>query len=93
MIFDRIFSERIIANNESEAKNIRSSFSESVKIVPLGRFFCILTICGVAEVNVTTEKCLFPRISRERVQSMFPRIREFVGGVIVPFQLLQEVCK
>ena len=39
----------------------------------------------------TTEKCLFPRISQERVRKILPRIREFVSIVTVPFHLLQEV--
>ncbi|QQS20789.1 MAG: hypothetical protein IPL87_04515 [Candidatus Moraniibacteriota bacterium] len=38
----------------------------------------------------TTEECLFPQISRERVWSMLPRIREFVGIVTIPFHMFEE---
>lgn len=45
---------------------------------------------------VTGEDGLFPRVSRKRVCAMLPKIREFVGIVTIPFQVLQEVrydCK
>ena len=39
----------------------------------------------------TGEDGLFPRMSRRRVRVMLPKIREFVGIVTIPFQVLQEV--
>lgn len=42
MKFDRIFRECTIVSDESETKNLRRSFFESVKIAPMGRFFLYL---------------------------------------------------
>lgn len=41
----------------------------------------------------TGKERLFPCVSQRRVRAMLPKIREFVGIVTVPFQLLQEVRK
>ncbi|QQS15672.1 MAG: hypothetical protein IPK84_04910 [Candidatus Moraniibacteriota bacterium] len=39
----------------------------------------------------TGKDCLFPRVSQRRVRAVLPKIREFVGIVTIPFQVLQEV--
>ncbi|MFZ1736174.1 MAG: hypothetical protein WBC29_02090 [Candidatus Moraniibacteriota bacterium] len=47
-------------------------------------------LCPFIELS-TGKKCLFPRYPSERVSTMLPKIREFVGIVTVPFHILQEV--
>ncbi len=76
MKFDRIFRESTITSDESETKNLRRSFFESVKIAPLGRFFLYLN-------SLLFELRVFEGV----VGDLLVCFR-----MLIPLSLLQEVC-